>query len=350
MKNPQPAADCDEDFILSAMDDAVSAMCETFTRQFGVDLTPAGEVGLPQPDGVEYGSTIALVSADEKIQFGCVFPAATAQDLTRILFCLEDDEEPTLEDLGDAMREIPNVAAGLWKAKREAHAENYQLGLPLFIRGASWIRFFPRGVRTLAQTLTGPDGIRFQVVFSWQPQTEAEGVIEMSETQQVEALEAPTPFTPEVLQEAVEAVVRTCRIQMDLDLEVVSEPRDPREAAVEFGSSIALTTRGGSWQLAVMCNRPGGMNLTRALFAMEPDEAPEMEDMADALGEIANVAAGVLKASRTAAGQQIQLGLPLFMEGKSCFEFFADGVQGMAQAVQGPDGLEAHVVLIWQEG
>ncbi len=90
--------------------------------------------------------------------------------------------------------------------------------------------------------------------------------------------------------------------------------------------------------------------LTRSLFAMEDGEEPAMADMADALGEIANVAAGVLKASRAAAGQAVQLGLPLFMEGRGCFEFFASGIQGMAQTVRGEAGLSAHVILIWQEG
>jgi CheY-specific phosphatase CheX len=72
--------------------------------------------------------------------------------------------------------------------------------------------------------------------------------------------------------------------------------------------------------------------------------------MADAIGEIANVAAGVLKSSRAKAGQAVQLGLPLFLEGSSCIEFFASGIQGMAQTVRGPNNLEAHVIIIWQEG
>lgn len=154
----------------------------------------------------------------------------------------------------------------------------------------------------------------------------------------------------QVLQEAVKAVVTTCAIQMDLELTIEENPGDPRQAQVEFGSSIALTAENGGWNLAVMANGPGCRELTRALFAMEPDEVPDMEDIADAMGEIANVAAGVLKSSRAEAGQAVQLGLPLFLEGRSCFEFFASGIQGMAQTIHGPRELEAHVILIWQEG
>lgn len=153
-----------------------------------------------------------------------------------------------------------------------------------------------------------------------------------------------------VLQEAVQAVVDTCRIQMDLDLEVDPNPSDPREADVAYGSCIALTSENGGWQLAVMGNQTSCEALTRNLFAMADDEIPQLEDMADGVGEIANVAAGVMKASRAAAGQRVQLGLPLFLEGRSCIEFFASGVRGMAQTVRGLDDLEVHVILIWQEG
>ncbi len=154
----------------------------------------------------------------------------------------------------------------------------------------------------------------------------------------------------QVLKEAVKAVVDTCAIQMDIQLTVDPHPSDPREAKVDFGSAIALTAQNGGWQLAVMADKESCAKFTRSMFAMEPDEEPEMADMADAVGEVANVAAGVLKSSRAKAGQAVQLGLPLFMEGGSCIEFFARGVQGMAQTIRGADGLEAHVVIIWQEG
>ncbi len=346
----RPLAPGDPTFLQGALEDAVGSIQETFSVQFGLELEPVGPSGKPDPRNAKFGSTIALTSDQEKIQIGCISSTETSEELTRILFALENTEIPTLEDIGDAMREIPNVAAGVWKSKRQRFEETYQLGLPLFIRGSSWIQFYPRGVTALAQTLQTNSDISLQVIISWQPQPSFEGIVSMP----VQAQETPPPgtshFTVEVLQEAVEAVVRTCRVQMDLELEVDADPSDPRETAVQYGSSVALTAVAGSWQLAVMCNREGGLELTRSLFCMEADETPDLDDMADALGEIANVAAGVMKSSRTAAGEKIQLGLPLFMEGESCFEFFADGVQGMAQTVRGPAGLEAHVILVWQEG
>lgn len=333
---------------MEALKDAVDACVHTFKTQFDMELVTDGMPGVPDPVDVVYGSSIALANEDIRYQYATVFSEDTAHSLTRLLFDMGPDEEVTLEDLGDAVNEIPNVAAGVWKAQREKSAnEWYQLGLPIFLKGNSWITYFPRGINAIAQKLNGPDGISLQVILIWQHGDNAGGTQQMSNS----TLESTGVSVPaQVLQEAVKAVVDTCSIQMDVQLEVDPNPSDPRKAAVDFGSAIALTAENGGWQLAVMANKPSCMELTRALFAMEPEEEPEMADLADAIGEIANVAAGVLKSSRAAAGQAVQLGLPLFMEGGSCIEFFARGVQGMAQTVRGENGLAAHVIIIWQEG
>nr|MEE4266770.1 chemotaxis protein CheX [Candidatus Krumholzibacteria bacterium] len=336
---------------MEALKEAVDAAIQTFDVQFGMEMVPDGMPGTPDPTDVLYGSTIALTNTQINYQFACVFPEQTAKGLTRVLFGMEEDEDPPMEDMGDALNELPNVAAGVWKAMREKSAgEQYQLGLPIFLKGNSWITYFPRKVNAVAQKLKGPDGIVLQVILIWCYNENAGGCQLMTtHTDDITAVKGNS-VPAQVLKEAVKAVVDTCSIQMDLNLEVQDNPTDPRQADVEYGSSIALTAENGGWNLAVMANKPGCEELTRALFAMESDEHPEMEDMADAIGEIANVAAGVLKASRAKAGQACQLGLPLFLEGKSCIEFFASGIQGMAQTVSGPNGLEAHVIIIWQEG
>jgi CheY-specific phosphatase CheX len=336
---------------LEALQEAVAAVRQTFLVQFEMELELVGMPGTPNPDLIAYGSTLAVANDQVNYQFACAFPENTARALTKILFAMDDDEEATLEDMGDGLREIPNVAAGVWKAMRERTAgEHYQLGLPIFLKGNSWVRYFPRNVNAIGQTLRARDGTVLQMVLIWQYGQHAGGERIMS-TQTVDGTATAGRSVPtQVLQEAVRAVVDTCAIQMNLALEVDQNPSDPRDADVEHGSSIALTSETGGWQLAVMGSRGSCEALTRNLFAMDADETPAMADMADALGEIANVAAGVLKSSRAAAGQKVQLGLPLFMEGRGCFEFFASGIQGMAQTVRGEDGLSVHVILIWQEG
>lgn len=336
---------------LEALQEAVAAFRQTFEVQFGMELELVGMPGTPDPSLIAYGSTLAVASERLNYQFACGFPEETARKLTRILFAMADDEDPSLEDMGDGLREIPNVAGGVWKALRGRTAgEQFQLGLPIFLKGNSWVRYFPRNVNAVGQTLRAPSGELMQMILMWQYGQRDGGERPMC-TQTYEVPAANGRAVPvQVLQEAVRAVVDTCAIQMNLALKVEPHPSDPRDADVEYGSSVALTAETGGWQLAVMGNRASCEALTRNLFAMESGEDPAMADVADALGEIANVAAGVLKASRAAAGQTVQLGLPLFMEGRGCFDFFASGIQGMAQTVHGEDGLSAHVILIWQEG
>lgn len=336
---------------MEALKEAVDSVVQTFEVQFDVQLVTEGMPGAPDPDSVLYGSTLALTNEEINYQFACVFSKEVGQQLTRTLFEMDADEATSMEDMGDALNEIPNVAAGVWKAKREKSAgEQYQLGLPIFLKGNSWIRFFPRGVNAIAQKLVGPGGVSLQVILVWQYSVNAGGNQLMTTETMNTVSQGGSTVPMQVLQEAVKAVVDTCGIQMDLQLSVDPNPSDPREADVKYGSSIALTSETGGWNLAVMANQPSAEALTRNLFAMEADETPEMEDMADGIGEIANVAAGVMKASRAAAGEKVQLGLPLFMEGRSCIEFFASGIQGMAQTVRGENDLEVHVILIWQEG
>ncbi len=336
---------------MEALKEAVASVVQTFEVQFDIKLEIDGMPGAPDGNDVTYGSTVALTNDEVNYQFACVFSEEVAQHLTRTLFEMEINEATPMIDMGDALNEIPNVAAGVWKAKREkSMGEQYQLGLPIFLKGNSWIKYFPRGVNAIAQKLVGPDGVALQVILIWQYGLNAGGN-QLMTTKIAESGSAQGSNVPmQVLQEAVKAVVDTCSIQMDLKLTVDQDPSDPRQADVKYGSSIALTSDTGGWNLAVMGNKHSCEVLTRNLFAMDDDETPEMEDMADGIGEIANVAAGVMKASRAAAGQKVQLGLPLFMEGRSCIEFFASGIQGMAQTVRGDNTLEVHVILIWQEG
>jgi len=335
---------------LDALSDAVESVQEAYRIQFGVELAREGMPGEADPEGVGLGSTVALTSDAASFSLAVVCDETTARHLAASFFGSDPESEVKLADLADALNELPNVAAGAWKARRARHGESYQLGLPIFLKGSSWLRYFSKGVNAIAQKLIGPAGTCLQVVLIWQSGQHCGGIPPMtSQTAQPDPQTSSLPI--QVLQEATEAVVTTCDVQLSLRLEVDSNPSDPRQARVDYGSSIALTTEEGSgWNLAVMADKASCQKLTRVLFAMEDDEEPEMEDLADGLGEIGNVAAGVLKSKRMEAGQRCQLGLPLFMEGSGCIEFFASGLQGLSQSLIGPDGLVVHVILIWQEG
>ncbi|MEZ4388588.1 MAG: chemotaxis protein CheX [Candidatus Krumholzibacteriia bacterium] len=335
---------------LDALHDAVEAAQATFERQMGQRFDLLGTPCSPACDDVTIGATIALTGECANFTYAVVCNDLTAAQLARWMFQIPEDEDPNLADTADALNEIPNVAAGMWKALRDVKGERYQLGLPLFLRGSTWLRFFSKGVNAMSQHLAGPDDTVLQVVLIWQSGVKPGGIVSMS-TQTTQAADATAHLPVNVLQEATAAVVNTCEVQMGVKLEIETNPSDPREAAVDYGSNIALTTaEGGGWNLAVMGDRESCQKLTRILFAMEDSETPEMEDLADGIGEIANVAAGVFKASRLAAGQAVQIGLPLFMEGRGCIDFFASGLHGLSQSLNGPNGIVVHVIIIWQEG
>jgi hypothetical protein len=148
--------------------------------------------------------------------------------------------------------------------------------------------------------------------------------------------------------DAVRSIIETCNIQFEQEFAIVDEAPDLDQAAC--GSSITLTAENGGMILAILCDKPTGESLTRLLFAMEDDEEVPLEDMADALNEVINVAAGVFKGFRSEAGQALTLGLPLYLEGGNSIKFVRSGTKDQAKLLKHADGSGIQVHLIWREG
>ncbi len=126
------------------------------------------------------------------------------------------------------------------------------------------------------------------------------------------AIDAGTLET--VLQEAVEAVLETCSLQLDRHYVPLPDfaAAGAGDEGVWYGSSIDLSAGGGRWELSLLGERAAVEELARTMFALEPNEAVGEADLADALNEVVNVAAGVLKSYRLDAGQRLAIGLPSF--------------------------------------
>ncbi len=172
----------------------------------------------------------------------------------------------------------------------------------------------------------------------------------MTLTDEIEKLDtAPTPFDPVAASmDAVRSVIKTCDIQFEQEYLISEE--SPNLDTATCGSSITLTADNGGMILAILCDQPTGESLTRLLFAMEDDEEVPLKDMADALNEIINVAAGVFKCFRTDVGQPLTIGLPLYLEDSNSIKFTCPGTRDQAKLLKHENGSGIQVHLIWQEG
>lgn len=152
----------------------------------------------------------------------------------------------------------------------------------------------------------------------------------------------------ELLDKGVESVIETAEMQLMLTLEASGETGDPDREYSDCGSGIALTDPTGGYNLMLMGNRPSIETLTRKLFFLEDDEEVSMEDIADAIGELVNVAAGTVKSKRDDDKPDLQLGLPLFLTGSGCIDFLSNGVFAAAQKITGPEDIQFQMIIIWQ--
>jgi hypothetical protein len=150
----------------------------------------------------------------------------------------------------------------------------------------------------------------------------------------------------------VDALVEVCQTMQEIALEPRGEciGFDAQASSdLECGSTISLMRPGKSWNLALFGRRSACQTLARALLAMEPEEEIANEELADALGEILNMMAGVAKRKMAPEeAKQVQLGLPLFIAGTECFRYLAKGIRVFCQRVAGP-AVDVEVILVWKE-
>ncbi|HKU41347.1 MAG TPA: chemotaxis protein CheX [Polyangiales bacterium] len=77
-------------------------------------------------------------------------------------------------------------------------------------------------------------------------------------------------------------------------------------------SGVAITLEGEKPHvlIGVLSNQAGRTAIARALFQMGPTESPNPEDETDAVGELANVLTGHVKAAMSRVDAKMRIGLP----------------------------------------
>jgi hypothetical protein len=81
------------------------------------------------------------------------------------------------------------------------------------------------------------------------------------------------------------------------------------------GAYVPVLSGDYSLHVGVVSDDKGCASLTRALLGMASDEEVSLDDIHDAVGEIANMVAGGVKTKVTARGIPVQIGLPIFIHG-----------------------------------
>ncbi|MDJ0767075.1 MAG: chemotaxis protein CheX [Myxococcota bacterium] len=114
---------------------------------------------------------------------------------------------------------------------------------------------------------------------------------------------------------ALEAAQEVGTGSLDLAPEFV-DARDRDRSQVSSGAYIPIICGREKLHIGMASTEQGCIDLTRALLCMEPDEDdPTQEDVADAVSEIVNILAGIMQRMVPEDGPQVELGLPIFING-----------------------------------
>lgn len=106
------------------------------------------------PRNIE-GSILPVQLAGDSVQLGLLSTHEGCLALTRALLQMEEDEEPSDDDIPDAIGEIVNILAGIvQRAVDGAGLGAVTLGFPLFIRGDIFPP--PRAETVVASLELGP--------------------------------------------------------------------------------------------------------------------------------------------------------------------------------------------------
>jgi CheY-specific phosphatase CheX len=149
------------------------------------------------------------------------------------------------------------------------------------------------------------------------------------------------------MEAAADSFEQTCRDFLSLEVQRSGDVGPVVAQEDVMGAIIGLNGVKQSWNLAMIAPRDSCVKMAKALFAMEDDEDPGKEEIADGLGELVNIVVGALKtAILDGSDEDLRLGLPLFVSGNDCFEYVRKGIGLCARRMIG-EGVDAQLVLFF---
>jgi CheY-specific phosphatase CheX len=124
-----------------------------------------------------------------------------------------------------------------------------------------------------------------------------------------------TRFTPQQWRDAVRgAATEIARYALSFDGASVAEPESAAATAAMIGAHIPLVGS-ESFELSLVATRESCHALAGAVLCMTSGATLSAAEVADAIGEIANQLAGGVKRRLASNGGDLELGLPVFVNG-----------------------------------
>jgi Chemotaxis phosphatase CheX len=117
------------------------------------------------------------------------------------------------------------------------------------------------------------------------------------------------------LQAAVDSAVELGTTALGFD-QASAEALHPESLPSGLGSYVPLLAPGLSLHIGLVADGEHCTELARALLGLSPEEDASQDDVTDAIGEIANMLGGGVKTRLISREPKLQLGLPIFIDGK----------------------------------
>lgn len=119
--------------------------------------------------------------------------------------------------------------------------------------------------------------------------------------------------------------------------------------AIEGDALLSTITFKGAVEgcLGVSCNLNCAQSIARNMLGSDSEEAIPVEEVVDAMGEVANMVLGAVKARLAQSVGEIQVSIPTVVCGRELINSLGDGSQEVSKMVHIDEDV-AHVTLLYR--
>ena len=132
-----------------------------------------------------------------------------------------------------------------------------------------------------------------------------------------------------------------------MELEECSEPEQKIEGDTLLGS---ITFKGNiEGCLSICCGMPCAKTIATNMLGLEPDEEISQDDINDAIGEVANMVMGIVKARIQDSVGGLQVSIPTVVSGRRRENSLGDGTSKISMKINIEDEYIAELSLLYRQ-